>query len=103
MTQSTDMDGLICRAIELGDFVRRPRHRLADRGGYKEWFHFCMCSDSLDAIVNFNVGDPCSDVAAAAQLTCAVRTASWEGSIEQFDPLEVSAIPGRHRVRTSGR
>jgi len=99
MKASPEMDRLIGAAIERGDYVRRPRHRLADRGGYKEWLHFCMCSESLDAIINFNFGDPYSDHASAGQLTCAVRSGGWHGDIDEFDADEVAATPGRHRVR----
>jgi len=99
MKASPEMDRLIGRAIELGDYVRRPRHRLADLGGYKEWLHFCMCSESLDAIINFNIGDPYADHASAAQLTCAVRSGGWHGDIDEFLAQEVSATPGRHHVR----
>jgi hypothetical protein len=95
---TTAIDELICRTIELGDYVRRPQHRLMDRSGYKEWFHFCICSPELDAIVNFNISDA-KPSGSAAQLTCAVRSEAWYGDIDLFDAHEVMARPGRHKVR----
>jgi hypothetical protein len=99
MTAPASMDRLIRRVIELGDYVRRPRHRLADRSGYKEWFHFCICSPSLDAIINFSLGDTTCEGGGTAQTTCAVRCDGWHGDIDQFESADVSARPGRHRVR----
>lgn len=95
--------GVVQRAIERGDYVRRPAARLSDHSGHKEWFHFCVSTRDMDVLVNFSImDDSCSEGterAESARLTCAVRTDGWDGDIDTFESHEVTARPGRIDVR----
>jgi hypothetical protein len=86
----------IRRAVRFGDYVRRPRARLHDASGHKEWFHFCIAADDVHALVNFSVVDDLRGGAApgaeTARVTCIVRTATgWEGDIEEVSSARIFA------------
>jgi hypothetical protein len=103
MTVLPAIGATIRRAIERGDYFRRPRGRLSDALEHKEWMHFCVSSEDVDVFVNFSVVDehrPERDgIVEVGRLTCAVRTSQWDGDVDRFEPEEFSVRAGRMNVR----
>ncbi len=89
-------------AVPRQDHVRLPR-RPADARGFKEWFHFCVSTPEVDAIVNFAVLDSAASDAEgprwAPRLTVLAREDRWCGSVEAVDWSDCEVTPGQTACR----
>jgi len=76
----------LAQRISETDYFRRSRGRAGGMPGHKEWFHFCVTHEQLDAIVNFGVSDQGREAREQAHLVVLVRIdGRWIGGVERFD------------------
>lgn len=67
--------------IASRDHVRLPS-RSREAVGHKEWFHFSVCTDAIDVLLNFSfVASEDDGAPPVGRLTWVVRTAGWVGAV----------------------
>lgn len=92
----------LAEAVFSNDYFRRPPLRPGDHARHKEWLHFAIHVDGIDALANFSlVDDVRPGVRAGAQLArvvVLVRDGQWDGDIDQYD-TEVEVCGGRFDIR----
>jgi hypothetical protein len=79
-------------AILQGDYFRRSPGRHGRPAGFKEWLHFCIYGEDLDALLNFSVVDDVREVAPLAEEVGRVTAllhdpseAVWGGGVAAVD------------------
>jgi hypothetical protein len=87
----------IARAVTVRDYFRRSPFPITGTSGHKEWLHFAIYGDGIDALVNYSVVD---DVrpraprgAELARVTCLVNAGSWDGDVDAW-PRDAVAVQG---------
>lgn len=93
----------LAEAAERADHYRRPLRRPGGAPGHKEWHHFCVYGDGIDALVNFSIVDdvrpgvkPGTEL---ARLVVILKDEHWEGGVELFEMNDVDVEAGRVNAR----
>lgn len=94
---------LLSKVVNLTDSLRLAEPGGAPQAWYKEWYHFCILSPEIEAIVNFSVmqdnrpaAPPGSRIARIILLT---HHQSWDGDVEEIPAREVRLNRGRIQLQ----
>lgn len=97
-----DVGTAACTAIVRQDHLRLPRPA-ADGCGFKEWHHFSVSTDEVDALVNFAVLDVAPPGSSAPRwaprVTVLARSTTWRGGVDRPDPARCELNPGAVHAR----
>lgn len=98
------MNLAIDRALRRADYFRRSPAAVGGPGGHKEWMHFCVYSETIDALINVSFVDDVHTTgadppASLARWILLTRTDGWQGDIDTHDGAEVRVHAGRLDAR----
>lgn len=71
----------------------------ARQPGYREWHHFCILDEQMDALVNFSIVDGNEHRPAVGQVMALVRHGRWQGGVERIPIEDVDIRVGRLQAR----
>lgn len=98
------MNQPIARALLYSDYFRRSPAPVGGPRGHKEWWHFCVYSDAVDALVNVSFVDDVHSAgdappASLARWIMLMRTDGWSGGIDTYPESEVEVHVGHLEAR----